>query len=189
MSCQLTSGGQKSIFPLKNAQIERIRQLGLEFTLTLGAKDMGLEPRFGAVMKPDGVAFYLATYCPSSPGMSAWRGMFFADQGPYYIAGSVDADPNSGRVSTDMSVLEGRTPIVNVRWVVTGPAVGTEPTNIAGMLSELNIVNPGPHARECLRDCIALHAPQCVPMRQGNEPELVATVAAVAASCLINCRC
>jgi hypothetical protein len=140
-------------------------------------------------MKPDGVPLYLVTYVPASAQRNPWHGRFFADQGPYYLAGDVAVDPAAGTMSVEASVLSGDTTVVHVRWVVTGSPADRTPTNIAGMLTSLEIVNAGPHASGCLEKCLALHAPQCVPIRSGNEPELVATIAACAASCLVVCVC
>jgi hypothetical protein len=189
MSCQLTAGGPASIYPLKDSQIADLRGLADRYATGLMAKGATLESRFGTVMKPDGVPFYLVTYSPASAQAAPWQGLFFAEQGPFYLTGDVSVDPVAGTMSVDASVLSGAATVVHVRWVVTGSPAARTPTNIAGMLTSLDIANPGPHARDCLERCLALHAPQCVPIRAGNEPELVATIAACAASCLVNCVC
>jgi hypothetical protein len=189
MSCQLTDGGPSSIFPLTEEQITSLREMGRVFVTSNTPSGSRLVARFGAAMKPDGVPFYLMTYSPETPTRDEWRGLFVMEQGPFQINGTVRAVPATGVMSVHSTVLRGQTTVVDVRWDVMGPAVGTNPTNVAGMLTGTEIMNPGPHAPDCLRDCLALHAPQCVPMREGNEPQLVATVAAIAASCLIICRC
>lgn len=192
MTCIIADGGTKAIFPLRQSQIDalinRAHAIAGDRKFTLDQ----LEQRFGTTMKPDGIPFYLVTYSPATPQDSAWDGFFFTELGPCEVYGSVAADPATGilRVAATVTVNPPSMDVrVVVSWRVHGPSQAATPVNVAGILLETRIENAGPHDERCLRDCLGLHAPDCVPMRRGSEAQLVAAVAAVAASCLVNCRC
>lgn len=189
MSCYLVEGGLKSIFPLRPTQIDRIQSGCKAVATRRGHRAASLDLRFGAMARPDGRPFYLATWVPATPPTRRWEGGFYTELGPYRLEGLVTADPPSGVMSVAASVSSGGRTVVDVTWRIQGPAVGTTPPNVAGMWLGMRVRKAGPHNVNCLRDCLTLHAPDCVPMKRGNESELVACAAAVAAGCLINCRC
>jgi len=192
MTCIIMEGGTKAIFPLHRSQIDalinRATARAAERKVTLER----LDQRFGTTMKPDGTPFYLVTYSPATPQDRAWDGFFFTELGPCEVFGGVAADPATGILGVQ-AVVGVDPPSASVRvvvsWRVHGPAQGSTSVNVAGILLETRIESAGPHDERCLRDCLALHAPECVPIRRGGEAQLVAAVAAVAASCLVNCRC
>jgi hypothetical protein len=192
MSCILTDGGIKAIFPLRRNQIDSLLGRAAERAVQRKIGVDRLEQRFGVTMKPDGAAFYVVTYAPPTPSDNTWEGFFFTELGPCELYGRVGADPGTGIVNVEAAVTVSA-PSTGVRvavsWRVHGPAATSTASNVAGLLLETRIENQGPHDERCLRDCIALHAPECVPMKRGNESQLVAAIAAVAASCLVNCRC
>jgi len=189
MSCYLVEGGFKSIFPLRPTQIGRIQSSCNAFAKRRGHRATSLDLRFGAMTRPDGQPFYLATFAPATPSTRRWEGGFYTELGPYNLEGLVEAEPASGIMSVTARVLSRGRTIVDVTWRIQGPPIETDPPNVAGMWLGMRIRKAGPHAANCLRDCLTLHAPDCVPMKRGNESQLVACAAGVAAGCLINCRC
>ena len=192
MTCIIADGGIKAIFPLRRAQIDALINRAGARAAERKIVVERLEQRFGTMMKPDGAPFYLVTYSPAPPQETSWEGFFLTELGPCEVYGRVAADPPTGILTVEAAVSV-QAPSANVRvevsWRVQGQSQASTPANVAGILLETRIESAGPHDERCLRDCLALHAPDCVPMRRGSEAQLVAAVAAVAASCLVNCRC
>ncbi len=191
MTCIIVEGGTKATFPLRTSQIDALVNRANTRAAERRMPREQLEQRFGTTMKPDGTPFYLVTYSPATAQERAWDGFFFTELGPCEVYGLVGADPITGIVSVEaaVSVQPPSGVRIAVSWRIQGPSLASTPANVAGILLETRIDNADPHDERCLRDCLALHAPDCVPIRRGSEAQLVAAVAAVAASCLVNCRC
>ncbi|MBI1733862.1 MAG: hypothetical protein HYR51_01700 [Candidatus Rokubacteria bacterium] len=188
MSCYLQEGGLKAIFPVRPSQIDRLMKGAVAAAGQVGFQPGRIDHRFGAVMKPDGTPIYLATWV-QSPVEDRWTGGFYTEMGHTVLHGTVTTDPRAGTMETSAKLDIGGSTVVEASWTIRGPAAGSDPMNVAGMMVRLTITNAGPHDADCLKSCLTLHAPECVPLVAGSESRTVACAAAVAASCLVNCRC
>jgi len=214
MSCMiaLLQGGDptREIFPISTDQAADLQATGAaEMLYLLGVQALGellFKPTqyVGAALKPDGSAFYLTTIAPDFGGVAdpvgQWRGAFFAPFGVGDIVGTVEGDLASpGKKPTSIKVkarllldqggdgltqARGRAVQASVDWEVAG-SQATRP-NKASLIRSVTIHDPGPHDRDDIRRCVALHAPQ---RSFGEARAIIAMQCGVAAACLLEAIC
>jgi hypothetical protein len=189
----LLQGGDptREIFPISTDQAADLQATGAaEMLYLLGVQALGellFKPTqyVGAALKPDGSAFYLTTIAPD------WVGD---------IVGTVEGDLASpGKKPTSIKVkarllldqggdgltqARGRGVQASVDWEVAG-SQATRP-NKASLIRSVTIHDPGPHDRDDIRRCVALHAPQ---RSFGEARAIIAMQCGVAAACLLEAIC
>lgn len=214
MSCMiaLLQGGDptREIFPLTTDQVADLQATGAaEIFHLLGVQALSellFEPAqyVGAALRPDGSPFYLTTVAPNfglvADPVGQWRGGFFAPFGVGDIVGTVEGNlaspgkkPTAIKVKARLLLDDGgdrltqarsRSPYVSVDWEVAG-SQATRP-NKASLIRSVIIHDPGPHNRDDIRRCVALHAPQ---RSFGEARAVVAMQCGVAAACLLEAIC
>lgn len=192
MSCYIAplAGGTPEIFPMPHSRLQELMQAGeTAMVAALGRNLAEQAVRYvGAARKPDGTPFYLTTIAPGGDHNPAegWTGAFFAPFGFGAVSGTVRAAPEAEQV---MRVIVGAKLIVQgkehaaAEWTIYGSQHTT--ANKAVIIESVAITNPGPHAPEDMRRCIALHAPRVL----GEPRAIVALQCGVAVACLVEAIC
>ena len=197
MSCMIAAlpGGSPEIFPLPIKRLMSLQTDGLRFAgqMNLKKSEANTEEFMGVATRTDGTPFYLWLTAPdlTEGEEKNWSSAFFAPFGVGNLYGSVHAEP--GQLDTEYAMttltvearfsIEGKDAVA-AKWTVIGSQL-TVPNKMA-IIKSVEIVDPGPHDREDIRKCIALHAPQRV---LGEPRAIVAMQCGVAAACLIEAIC
>ncbi len=198
MSCMIAAlpGGSPEIFPIPVKSFMKLRESGINVAKGFGLKSKQIESEefFGATTRTDGTPFYLWSTAPSLKvgKLENWSGTFFAPFGVGNLYGHVEAEPGQEKTDkyaiTTLNVearfeVEGKD-LVAAKWTVIGSQL-TVPNKMA-IIKKVKVIDAGPHNKEDIRKCIALHAPQRV---LGEPRAIVAMQCGVAAACLIEAIC
>lgn len=205
MSCMIAAlpGGSPEMFPIPFKTFMELRDSGRVAATGFGLKteQMDSQEFMGATTRTDGTPFYLWSTAPSlEDGLqNDWTGTFFAPFGVGNLYGRVDVQPGQVKEKpedkvedeyaiTTLSVearfsVKGKDAVV-AKWTVIGSQL-TVPNKMA-LIQSVDVVDSGPHSKEDIRKCIALHAPQRV---LGEPRAIVAMQCGVAAACLIEAIC